>query len=191
MGQDYKGMHINDAVFPFKPMSTFIPWTSFMSIGNIALDGNAANIWISQGSGTTAGTPLVGEMGATSTDIATIEIAAAGDLISTYWPFPQHFNTADPEVYFRVHFIHEATDADTPDFKIHTSGEQPRRRLQSRWRERQQYQPSPITPAQQPLIALKSVIGCLLVHSQHQQTLQGYLPWKQTISVLLQQVKSC
>lgn len=113
------GLHIGDDAIPWSKRTAFIPWTSFMSIGNIALDGGSALIWITQGSGTTAGTPLVGEIGATSTDIAGIEIAAAGDLISTYWPFPADLDTSDPEIYFRVHFTHETTGADTPDWKVH------------------------------------------------------------------------
>jgi len=114
-----KGIHINDDAMPWDTRTAFIPWTSFMSIGNIALDGNAANIWITEGSGTTAGTPLVGEIGATSTDVAGVEIAAAGDLISTYWPYPSELDTSDPELFFRVHFVHEGAAADTPDFKVH------------------------------------------------------------------------
>lgn len=113
------GLHIGDDAIPWSKRTAFIPWTSFMSIGNIALTGDATNIWVSAGSGETAGAALVGEIGATSTDIAGIEIAAAGDLINTYWPFPSDLDTSDPEIYFRVHFVHETTDTDTPDYKVH------------------------------------------------------------------------
>lgn len=113
------GLHINDDVMPWNARRKFIGWREFMSIGNIALDGNAANIWITQGSGTTAGTPLVGEIGATSTDIAGIEIAAAGDLLSTYLPLPGDMDLSDPQLFFRVHFVHESTSADAPIWKVH------------------------------------------------------------------------
>lgn len=113
-----KGRHISDDAFSWNNRSFFIPWTEFMSMGNIALDGAAANIWISGGSGTTAGTPLVGEIGATSTDIAGIETAADGDLASTYWPFPSDMDMDDPQVMFRVHFTHESTTADLPIWKV-------------------------------------------------------------------------
>lgn len=115
----YTGQHVDDDGMPWKTRSWYIGWREFKSIGNIALDGNAANIWITQGSGTTAGTPLVGEIGATSTDVAGIEIAAAGDLISTYTPFPSDMDMDDPQLYFRVHFVHEGAAADTPDWKVH------------------------------------------------------------------------
>jgi len=114
-----KGVHISDDAYQWIDQTVFIPWTSFMSIGNIALDGESALIWITEGSGTTAGTPLVGEIGATSTDIAGISMAAAGDLISTYWILPSNMNMTDPGVNCRVHFVHIATGADTPIWKVH------------------------------------------------------------------------
>lgn len=113
-----KGRHISDDAFSWKARSFFIPWTEFMSMGNLALTGDGQNIWITGVSGTTAGTPLVGEIGATSTDIAGIEIGADGDLASTYWPFPSDMDMDAPQVMFRVHFVHEGAAADVPVWKV-------------------------------------------------------------------------
>ena len=87
-------------------------------MGNIARTGAATNIWVSSGSAATAGTPLVGEIGATSTDIAAIETAADGDLASTYWVFPSDMDMDNPNMSFRVFFVHEGAAADLPIWKV-------------------------------------------------------------------------
>lgn len=117
-----KGVHINDAAMPWNKRSAFLPWTSFMSITTLAIDEGGATSFgagESVGSPATAGAAVLDEIGATSTDVFGISIAAAGDLVSTFWPFPTDLDTSDPQLEYRVHFVHEATDADEPVWKVH------------------------------------------------------------------------
>lgn len=96
----------------------WIPAKEFLSVSNIALDGNAANAYVTQGSAATDGAPVFGDLGTTATECMGVSIGAAGDEVATYIPIPWDLDLDRP-IEYRVWFTHQATDADTPIWKIH------------------------------------------------------------------------
>lgn len=117
-----KGVHIGDSAFPVKKRTATIGWNQFMSftVGAVNEGGSANSAeGVLHVSGQTAGAPFAQEIGATSTDVYGMQIAAAGDLCSTFWLFPDDLDTSDPQLEFRIAFVHEATGADTPIWKVH------------------------------------------------------------------------
>lgn len=97
----------------------FITAREFSSVTNIALDGNAANKGISNGSPDTDGAPIAGDFGTTATECWGISIGAAGDEIATYIPIGWDWDVLENPLEFRVWFTHQSTDADAPIWKVH------------------------------------------------------------------------
>ena len=97
----------------------FIFARDFSSFTNIALDGEAANKGISNGSPDTDGAPLAGDMGATAVECWGVDIAAAGDEVATYIPIGWDWEAVLNPLEFRVWFCHHTADEDAPIWKIH------------------------------------------------------------------------
>lgn len=109
---------INDKNIAWNHGRQFIPARKFSSVTNIALTGGAMNKGVSNGSPDTDGGPLAGDYGATATECWGIDIAAAGDEVATYIPVGWNWDTGKG-LEFRVWFVHQTADEDTPVWKVH------------------------------------------------------------------------
>lgn len=111
-------MPIRDLDIAWKKKSEFFKVNTFMSMSNIALDGAAANAYVSSGSAATDGAPIQGDAGATATTIIGVDMGAAGDEVADFFMIPWDMDKEYAPEY-RVVFVHQATDADTPIWKVH------------------------------------------------------------------------
>lgn len=120
MADDYRGVHVNDDVFPFKKTSVWISWRKFEGIACPELDENDATTF-AIGAGTIAlaspGAALAVECH--DLDIYGLSIAASDDAAHLIWVYPEDMDMSDPRLDFAVCFIHESTDADEPVWEVH------------------------------------------------------------------------
>lgn len=64
-----------------------------------------------------AGAPVFAAHSVAASELVIMQVAAAGDEVYTFWPFPQDFD-ADYPLRFRIWFSHSSTTADTPDWVL-------------------------------------------------------------------------